>query len=112
MLTLESTQLTGFEFLQVTLNWMHYAASTTCVSTSGVLAALLDLEPAAVALGDPLLEVLGAKDVPRLNKLTGKLSAMPRDVLRALPSLYGDTSVLAEAQRRLPKVPLIGLALG
>ncbi|CAH2783033.1 MAG: ATP phosphoribosyltransferase regulatory subunit (EC [uncultured Caballeronia sp.] len=78
---------------------------------AGVLSALLDLEPAAVVLGEALFDALGAKDVPRLNELTAKLGDVTRDALRALPSLYGDASVLDEAQARLPNLPVIGRAL-
>jgi ATP phosphoribosyltransferase regulatory subunit len=78
---------------------------------AGVLAALLDLEPAAAALGEALFAALAAKDVPRLNELTEKLGDVPREALRALPSLYGDASVLDIARTRLPNLPVIARAL-
>jgi len=78
---------------------------------AGVLAALLDLEPAAAALGEALFAALAAKDVPRLNELTAKLGDVPREALRALPSLYGDASVLDIARTRLPNLPVIARAL-
>jgi ATP phosphoribosyltransferase regulatory subunit len=69
---------------------------------AGVLAALIDAEPAAQALGESLYEALAGKDVPRLAELTAALTPVVRDALRALPSLYGDASVLDEARERLP----------
>lgn len=98
-LMLDSLRLSGLD--RVRLDLCH----------AGVLAALLDLEPAAAALGEALFDALAAKDVPRLNELTAGLSAVPRDALRALPSLYGDASVLDEARARLPNLPVIGRAL-
>ncbi|MFP3248045.1 MAG: ATP phosphoribosyltransferase regulatory subunit, partial [Paraburkholderia sp.] len=52
---------------------------------AGVLAALIDTEPAAAALGESLYEALAGKDVPRLAELTAALTPVTRDALRALP---------------------------
>ena len=98
-LMLDSLRLSGLN--KVRLDLCH----------AGVLAALLDLEPAAAALGESLYHALGAKDVPRLNELTAKLGDVARDALRALPSLYGDASVLDDARARLPNLPAIARAL-
>jgi ATP phosphoribosyltransferase regulatory subunit len=98
-LMLDSLRLSGLD--KVRLDLCH----------AGVLAALLELEPAAAALGEALYDALGAKDVPRLNELTAKLGDVTRDALRALPSLYGDALVLNEARARLPNLPVIGRAL-
>ncbi|WP_199541480.1 ATP phosphoribosyltransferase regulatory subunit [Paraburkholderia kururiensis] len=78
---------------------------------AGVLAALMDGQPAVTALGETLYEALAGKDVPRLAELTASLEPVTRDALRALPMLYGDASVLAEARARLPQRPEIGRAL-
>ncbi|MFX1736878.1 ATP phosphoribosyltransferase regulatory subunit [Paraburkholderia sp. A1RI_3L] len=78
---------------------------------AGVLAALMDGQPAVTALGETLYEALAGKDVPRLAELTASLEPVMRDALRALPMLYGDASVLAEARARLPQRPEIGRAL-
>jgi ATP phosphoribosyltransferase regulatory subunit len=98
-LMLDSLRLSGLD--KVRLDLCH----------AGVLAALLELEPSAAALGEALYDALGAKDVPRLNELTSRLGDVVRDALRALPSLYGDASVLDEARARLPNLPVIGRAL-
>jgi ATP phosphoribosyltransferase regulatory subunit len=81
------------------------------LSHAGVLAAIFEADPAAAALGDALYEALAGKDVPRLAELTQDLQAVSRDALRALPSLYGDESVIDEARKRLPALPGIARAL-
>ncbi|MEM5325271.1 ATP phosphoribosyltransferase regulatory subunit [Paraburkholderia sp. JHI2823] len=81
------------------------------LSHAGVLAAIFEADPAAAALGDALYEALAGKDVPRLAELTQNLEAASRDALRALPSLYGDASVIDEARTRLPALAGIARAL-
>jgi ATP phosphoribosyltransferase regulatory subunit len=54
---------------------------------------------------------LATKDVGELESLTRDLPALDRDGLRALPQLYGDISVLDEAQRVLPSKPALQQAL-
>jgi len=81
------------------------------LSHAGVLAAIFEADPAAAALGDALYEALAGKDVPRLAELTQNLEAASRDALRALPSLYGDASVIEEARKRLPALAGIARAL-
>jgi ATP phosphoribosyltransferase regulatory subunit len=74
---------------------------------AGVLAALIEAEPAAAELGQSLYDALAGKDVPRLVELTANLTPVTRDALRSLPTLYGDASVLDEARARLPNAPAI-----
>jgi ATP phosphoribosyltransferase regulatory subunit len=78
---------------------------------AGVLAALIEAEPAAEELGPALYDALAGKDVPRLVEMTAQFSPVIRDALRALPTLYGDASVLEEARARLPNSPAIARAL-
>ena len=52
-----------------------------------------------------LFEALQKKDVPSLKSLTRELDAKTRNALLLLPELYGDASVLAVAERKLPKLP-------
>lgn len=54
---------------------------------------------------------LGAKDATELALLTRDVAAPAREGLKALISLYGDKSVLAEAARVLPDTPVITGAL-
>ena len=64
----------------------------------------------AAALTD-VVAALAAKDVAALGTLTRQFPADARAGLLALPTLYGDVAVLAEARRRLPVRPLISAAL-
>ena len=81
------------------------------LSHAGVLAAIFEADPQAAALGDAVYEALAGKDVPRLAELTRHLEPVSRNALRALPSLYGDASVIDEARKRLPALPGIARAL-
>lgn len=54
---------------------------------------------------------LAAKDASTLARLTREFPAASREGLAALLSLYGDSSVLAEARRVLPASPAIVQAL-
>jgi ATP phosphoribosyltransferase regulatory subunit len=54
---------------------------------------------------------LAAKDKSALARLTRGFPAAAREGLLALPSLYGDRQVLAEAARVLPASPMLGQAL-
>ncbi|WP_250534137.1 ATP phosphoribosyltransferase regulatory subunit [Caballeronia sp. AZ10_KS36] len=102
------------EIQQLMLDSLHLAGLTKVrldLCHAGVLAALLELEPAAASLGEALYDALASKDVPRLTELTAHLGQVPREALRALPSLYGDASVLETARARLPNLPVIARAL-
>ncbi|PMS17945.1 ATP phosphoribosyltransferase regulatory subunit [Trinickia dabaoshanensis] len=78
---------------------------------AGVLLALFERDPAASARGETLYEALAGKDVPRIDELTHDLDPQVRDALRALPSLYGDASIVELARERLPQWPAITRAL-
>src|SRR3984893_5821523 len=74
-LMLDSLRLSGLD--KVRLDLCH----------AGVLAALLELEPAAAAAGEALYEALAGKDVPRLAALTESLHPTTRRSLGGLASL-------------------------
>lgn len=78
---------------------------------AGVLLELFERDPIAAERGETLYEALAGKDVPRIAELTQDLNPTVRDALRALPSLYGDASVLDLARRQLPPWPAITRAL-
>lgn len=102
------------EVQQLMLDALHLVGLSRVrldLSHAGVLAALLEADPAAAAPGDALYETLDCKDVPGLVELTKHLSPPVRDALRALPTLYGDVSVLDEARAKLPALPGIARAL-
>ena len=54
---------------------------------------------------------LAAKDASALSGLTRDFPTASREGLAALVNLYGDASVLDEAERRLPSTPLVREAL-
>ncbi|GAB3488754.1 ATP phosphoribosyltransferase regulatory subunit [Curvibacter fontanus] len=58
-----------------------------------------------------LQAALAAKDVPSLTQLTRDFPAASRQGLLALPRLYGDVAVLAEAEKVLPALPAVREAL-
>jgi ATP phosphoribosyltransferase regulatory subunit len=58
-----------------------------------------------------LFGALQAKDSSAVAVLTAGLSAALRDAFAALPLLYGDRSVLAEARARLPQLAAVQAAL-
>ena len=73
----------------------------------GVLAGVV----ASPELLDQVAEALAAKDLARLQQLSAGFPAEARAGLLALPTLYGDLSVLARAGELLPQRPLISAAL-
>ena len=58
-----------------------------------------------------LFVALQSKDSSAVAVLTAGLSAALREAFAALPVLYGDRSVLAEARMRLPQLPAVQAAL-
>jgi len=68
-----------------------------------------------IALEAPVLAALhaalAAKDTSSLEQISRAFPAAARQGLLALPSLYGDASVLAEAARVLPASPVLTEAL-
>lgn len=68
----------------------------------------VSLAPQALAA---LHAALAAKDASALKLLTRDFPPAARDGLQALPSLYGDASVLARAQELLPDRPALRQAL-
>ena len=73
----------------------------------GVLAGV-SLDPAAL---NSLIAALAAKDLAALHDLSRDFPAPARAGLLALPTLYGDASVLDQARRQLPDQPAIRAAL-
>ena len=66
------------------------------------------LQPLAL---EALHAALAAKDASTLRLLTSDFPAVARDGLLALPSLYGDVAVLAQARKMLPQRPALREAL-
>jgi ATP phosphoribosyltransferase regulatory subunit len=78
---------------------------------AGVLAALLSDLPDAEAREYPLFAALAGKDVALVRDLAADLPPTTRAALVALPTLYGDVSVIERARTLLPASPAIGRAL-
>ena len=94
-----------------------------CLRAAGLNGLVLDLADArlvrglmagavtdAVVLRD-VVEALAIKDSSRLEQLSVAFPADTRAGLLALPQLYGDEQVLAQARKLLPSRPLIHAAL-
>lgn len=77
----------------------------------GVFRALVRLGGIGSDLETSLQEALEGKDVASIRQLTSGLSGEVRAGLLALPELYGDLSVIAQARQVLPPDPVIGEAL-
>jgi len=58
-----------------------------------------------------LFEALQKKDLPALSSLTAKLDPKTRAALLELPALYGGAEILAQAEKKLPKLPALKRAL-
>jgi ATP phosphoribosyltransferase regulatory subunit len=98
-LALTSLVLAGI--LQIRLDLCHV----------GVLRALVANDAQARNQQAELFALLGAKDVSGLRAAAVNFDRVTRAGLLALPTLYGDASVLAEARRVLPQIPGIQDAL-
>jgi len=77
----------------------------------GVFRALVDAAGLDGELEGALLQLLQAKDVPRLRERCSSMDEPWRSALLALPELYGDVTTLAVAARALPALPPITTAL-
>jgi ATP phosphoribosyltransferase regulatory subunit len=77
----------------------------------GVLRALVRASGLDGRREEELFQALQAKDLPQLRALLKPVGTPFRAALELLPQLYGDASILREAQRRLPALPGIRNAL-
>ncbi len=96
------------ELARISLELAGIADISLDLSHVGVLRALLEAEPGAKKHESSLFSLLEAKDISGIAALTRNWAAPMRDALLALPSLYGDISVIAHARQTLPK--LLGIA--
>lgn len=98
-LVLTSLELAGIT--QVRLDLCHV----------NVLRALLKNDESAIQYESELFALLETKDIPGLASISTTFSAVTRNALLALPTLYGDVSVIDRARAILPKLPDISQAL-
>ena len=81
------------------------------LSHVGVFQALAEHAGLGDAAESELLDVLVAKDRPRLVGLTANFEAQTRAAFLALAELYGGPEVIERARKTLPQFPAIGKAL-
>ncbi|NMM38958.1 MAG: ATP phosphoribosyltransferase regulatory subunit [Glaciimonas sp.] len=98
-LVLASLELAGIT--QVRLDLCHV----------DVLRALLKNDERAIQHEAELFALLAAKDIPGLMSISTEFSVVTRNALLALPTLYGDISVIDRARGVLPCLPNISQAL-
>ncbi|NMM28840.1 MAG: ATP phosphoribosyltransferase regulatory subunit [Glaciimonas sp.] len=98
-LVLASLELAGIT--QVRLDLCHV----------NVLRALLKNDERAIQYEAELFTLLAAKDIPGLMSISTEFSVVTRNALLALPTLYGDISVIDHARGVLPCLPNISQAL-
>jgi len=80
----------------------------------GVVRALLDSDPAALARAQEIIFLLREKDVPGLGDLGKRDNAIRVETivaLQQLAGLYGGPEVINQARHALPQLPGISLAL-
>lgn len=114
-------EIYGHAGLEADLESLELARS--CLAVAGVRAATVDMADVRIvrsllngvnASADSLRRVyaaLAAKDASELSALTRNFPDASRDGLRALLNLYGDQSVLQQAEKALSGTPGIGALL-
>ncbi|MBY0464681.1 MAG: ATP phosphoribosyltransferase regulatory subunit [Burkholderiales bacterium] len=114
-------EIFGHAGLEADLEILELAQA--CLQAAGVDNIALDMTD--VRIVDALLQGLGlsateqarihaalaSKDAAELSSLTQSLPSSAANALRLLPQLYGDVAILDEAEKRLPRSPLMDSAL-
>lgn len=77
----------------------------------GIFRELIGMDAQAAKRKDEIYALLRTKDVPGLQLATQDCDPVVRNALLALPSLYGDSSVIAQARKALPENHAIRCAL-
>lgn len=77
----------------------------------GVLRAILENDVKAKQNEAELFDLLQAKDVPGLQAVASDFDPVTKDALLALPGLYGDVAIIAQARQALPRLQGITMAL-
>ena len=102
------------EVLQLALDCLKSTRVPTFnvdLADARIVNALLAEVPVAPHALMSIHEALAAKDASELARLTRDIPAATRQALLALVQLYGDQSVLAEAEKALPPLPAVREAL-
>lgn len=77
----------------------------------GIFRALAEAAGVGSEAEQELFTALQGKDLPRLRELTTDMAEPIRNGFLALPELYGAADTLAAAEKRLPPLPRVTLAL-
>ena len=88
-----------------------FTAARLDLCHAGILRAVLANDALARSHEADIVSLLRAKDVPGLTVLAAGFAEPVRKALLALPTLYGDISVIARARKLLPADPAIVNAL-
>ena len=99
------------QLLARSLRQAGLAAGRVDLGHMGIFRSLAAMAALDAAQQRTLFALLQAKDVPTLQEFLAAVAEVPRRALLALPSLYGDRSVLAEARAVLPDEAGLRLAL-
>lgn len=114
-------ELYGHAGLEADLEVQQLALA--CLRLAGVDRPTLDLADHRIVRGvlsglllgpqelEAILDALASKDSGELRRLTRDCSAAQRQAILALPELYGDASILQQAQQVLPQHALIAQSL-
>ncbi len=90
---------------------MRLAISRIDLGHVAIFRALVAAAGLPKAAEGELLDLLQAKDVPGLTEACAKVPTPYREAFLALPTLYGDATVVDRAAAVLPDLPAIGAAL-
>ncbi len=117
-------EIFGYGGVEADLEIIRLAAQSLTVSGvenyrlvlchDGLVKALIDSDPLAMARGDEIISLLRDKDLPGLAALgqgARPLCNETVNALMALPRLYGDRSVIERARIILPSLPGVTEAL-
>ena len=102
------------EILQLALDCLSAAQAgpvTVDLADARIVSALLEGLALDAATRDAVHEALATKDSSSLRALSRDWPAQRREGVLALVDLYGDATVLSEAEKRLPALPGVTQAL-
>lgn len=99
------------EMAQASLQAANVESMTLDMTDVRIVDALLLNQPLSATELAAIHAALASKDVAELTVLTRRLPAPVAEGLRLLPQLYGDVQVLDEAEKSLPRSPLLDSAL-
>ncbi len=103
--------LEAIRLLAAALKTAGTPASRIDIGHVGVFRALANAAGLDAAVESTILQLLQVKDVPSLHDCCSKVDEPYRSALLRLPELYGGADLLEAAERELPALPAISVAL-